>query len=542
MPPRPPRRPPAQPHWPWDSPAIEDDTTADAAPQKPTMERTASQTFTTTPFQGIEDSGLALDAMNEVSIHGNNIAAQSSDSSAVEGSFKPDKTHRHLPSFSSATLTSLRQGSLQSFMESLPLSSKAITEQQRMPLLHQDSGMLSPDTRPHTSKSSFLRRLSSVRRRRPTTVSPPGDTTMANSSAPVSTYADTPGAAARQAAAAANQDRQNQLRREQEHTHRFLNNLIPASPQPDDKVTDDESDVDMTPSPDMFYHPLSTVPNMSPPWNHLHGASASHEDSDSDRSSQSYANSMISTVSLASSATDLSKQSGYTPVQIAEATKELINILRDDEVLAPLYLHALADVNLGPQKLERNLREFFKNYARLLKNEAGDAREILASQLVLLKARYVARSITEKYNPKFVIIHGNKHPDRLEVSSDEDTEKPLLDHSEFGELALFRDFLIGSDSFTKLRAQIRSFVMPKSTHRGMVKTVVHQAEEDHPNAITSVEHVALDRDNTRLAVSYQKPLQFLKQAVDTVLITLGYKEPPLKPGFTRLRWRCVSAF
>jgi hypothetical protein len=525
------RRPSILSDRPETSSAVEDNSiTANAVPKERTMKRTAAETFATTSFQDIEDSGMALDAMNEGSIHGDSIAAQYAGSSAVVGSFTRGKAHRRLSSFSSATSASSRPVSIHNLSGSRPASAKA------MAISH-----LSPDTRPHTSKSSSFKRLSSMRRR-PTAVGSPGDTAKANSFTPVIPYTSTSGAAARQAAAAANQDRLDQLRREQEHTHRFLNNLIPASLQADDNVTDDEGDVDMTPSPDMFYHPLSTVPDMSTPWNHLHGASASHEDSDSDRSSQSYANSMISTVSLASSATDLSKQSGYTPVQIAEATKELVNILRDDEVLAPLYLHALADVNLGPQKLERNLREFFKNHARLLKNEAGDAREVLASQLVLLKARYVARSITEKYNPKFVIIHGNKHPDRLEVSSDEDTEKPLLDHSEFGELALFRDFLIGSDSFTKLRAQIRSFVMPKSTRRGMVKTVVHQAEEDHPNAITSVEHVALDRDNTRLAVSYQKPLQFMKQAIDTVLITLGYKEPPLKPGFTRLRWRCVSAF
>lgn len=54
-----------------------------------------------------------------------------------------------------------------------------------------------------------------------------------------------PGAAARQAAAAANQDRQNQLRREQEHTTSFLNGLIPSMRSGAD-IKDDESGVDMT--------------------------------------------------------------------------------------------------------------------------------------------------------------------------------------------------------------------------------------------------------------------------------------------------------
>lgn len=121
--------------------------------------------------------------------------------------------------------------------------------QQRMPLQHQDSGIPTFQLQPQsTSSKAFapFKRLSSMRRR-PTASGPSTDVTKALFSSPPISYPSqsVPGAAARQAAAAANQDRQNQIRREQEHTHRFLNGLITTSMR-DDDIKDNESGVDMT--------------------------------------------------------------------------------------------------------------------------------------------------------------------------------------------------------------------------------------------------------------------------------------------------------
>jgi len=83
-------------------------------------------------------------------------------------------------------------------------------------------------------------------RRRPTTSGPSTDPKNVFTPAPSVLYPSSalPGSAARQAAAAANQDRQNQLRREQEDTQRFLNGLITTIR--DDDIKDNESGVDMT--------------------------------------------------------------------------------------------------------------------------------------------------------------------------------------------------------------------------------------------------------------------------------------------------------
>lgn len=201
---------------------------------------------------------MALDAVNETAMAIDGVSQHSHTSSlsrafgAVAGSFTRQKTRRRLSSFSSATSAPRRRGSIQGFLDALPSSSaasstsKTITEQPRMALQHQDSGI--PFSQQQQmglssgSKRFSFKPFGSIRRRQgpsnegyQTFYPPPG-------AYPSQTV---PGAAARQAAAAANQDRQNQLRREQEHTTRFLNGLIPASMR-DDDLKDNESGVDMT--------------------------------------------------------------------------------------------------------------------------------------------------------------------------------------------------------------------------------------------------------------------------------------------------------
>ena len=264
-------------------------------------------------------------------------------------------------------------------------------------------------------------------------------------------------------------------------------------------------------------------------------------DSDSDTSALSYANSALSTASLASSATDLSKHSGYSTLAIAEATKELINILRDHEEFALLYKRAITDVNIGSAKLEKNLKEYFKNYARHLMKEASDSLEALASQLVLLKARHVARSIIEKYGPEQVVPQRSQKPWMHEDSSDEETEKSSIDHSEFGDLALFRQFLVGNESFTLLRGQIRSFVLPKSARQENVQAAPDKVESSDAQTMAAVEDATAKANKPPSSAFSQHPFESGKQMIETVLVAMGYKESPLKAGFTRLRWRCVSA-
>ncbi|KAI4915242.1 hypothetical protein J4E85_010366 [Alternaria conjuncta] len=243
-------------HRPKTSSDVDDDTYTSAAPPPHTMKRTISQTFPTHYQHDVKDTNM-LDAVNEATMHADGLSQHSQASSfsrafgAVAGSFTRQKTRRRMSSVSSATPAQRRRGSIHSLFESLPSSSasqKSTMDQQRMPLQHQDSGIPTFQLQPQsTSSKAFapFKRLSSMRRR-PTASGPSTDITKGLFTPAVSYPSQSvPGAAARQAAAAANQDRQNQLRREQEHTHRFLNGLITTSMR-DDDIKDNESGVDMT--------------------------------------------------------------------------------------------------------------------------------------------------------------------------------------------------------------------------------------------------------------------------------------------------------
>lgn len=263
------------------SAADDESSSSTAAPREHTMKRTASQTFTNTHYHDVNvKDTMALDAVSEASF---GVASQHSHSSSlsrafntVTGPFTRQKTRRRLSSFSSATSAApRRRGSIQSFIEALPASNtnrKASSEQQRQPLQHQDSGMPTSTVHPQPSKGLFLKRFNSIRRR-PAPSGPSGDVTHASFFTPQPSYPvqTLPGAAARQAAAAANQDRQNQLRREQEHqeTHRFLNGLNPTVIPRDHDLKDNESGVDMTCASDIVRPDSVTEKKMIDPFERL---------------------------------------------------------------------------------------------------------------------------------------------------------------------------------------------------------------------------------------------------------------------------------
>ncbi|KAL1595426.1 hypothetical protein SLS59_008358 [Nothophoma quercina] len=218
------------------------------------MKRTASQTFSTQHYYDTERYGMALDAVNEgVDSHGESALAR-----AFGSVFTRQKSRRRLSSFSSSASSAPsrhRRGSIQSFIDSLPSSTtarKTSTEQQRLPLPHTDSGIpslpvLTPS--PTSANKTFsLKRFSSMRRR-PATSLPAGEPSKTpQHHTSLLTAQLMGGQSARQSAAAANQDRLNQLRREQENTRRFLNGLDTSDkPQFQDvDFNDNESGVDMT--------------------------------------------------------------------------------------------------------------------------------------------------------------------------------------------------------------------------------------------------------------------------------------------------------
>jgi hypothetical protein len=292
--------------------------------------------------------------------------------------------------------------------------------------------------------------------------------------------------------------------------------------------------------------------NVAPPssqevqWTDSHyGTSRS---SDNDSGYGSYAASVLSTGSLNLAATELSRNTGYSSMQIARATEELIIILQDDTDLAPLYKQAISDTSIGPERLERNLRRLFKGYADQLSKISSDTLEFLASKLVREKAGAVARSIIEKHNSIVEASDLEWKQEQAQSSDDDDDDddddgnhekaRPV-DETMFDDLIVFREFLVGSEAFTTLHAQIRSFILPSMECRDSIEVPVNDLGNDAPPPPVNGP-VAKAVARVTLPVSVLYWAKSTKHLASAALIAAGWLESPLKPGFTRLRWQCVS--
>ncbi|KAI4911823.1 hypothetical protein J4E90_006640 [Alternaria incomplexa] len=189
--------------------------------------------------------------------------------------------------------------------------------------------------------------------------------------------------------------------------------------------------------------------------------------------------SVFSISSLASSATDLSKGSGYSAVQIATATRELLSIFRDDDNLQPLYTTAIHGI-VGPRRFANTFRRLLKAFADRLKDEAQDRLDFLAARLVALKAREISEAILERYQlgkaPELDELEEREvtlsRPDDQDSSDEDEYEETNVDETVFEELTNIREFLIQSAAFRLLRADLQNFVSAKRWSRK--PTIVQQ--------------------------------------------------------------------
>jgi hypothetical protein len=277
-------------------------------------------------------------------------------------------------------------------------------------------------------------------------------------------------------------------------------------------------------------------------------------DDDNGSSVPSYAASVFTVESLASSASALSNRGDYSAQQIATATRELVNIVSEDDLLVPLYQSAIDNPDIGPDRLQRNLRRLFKAYADNLEEEGEGRIEFLASRLVANKAQYLAKYIVEKFQPRSLEQQADRCEEHDDSSDNEDKVNTVSDHM-FDDLRVFGDFLVGSAAFSTLRAQIQSFVMPKVVLSNLevdTKTQHERKTDDQPVKVYTWESWLGDAKCMLDAVFLDpKDLLLAKRALflvidslflitDALAIDYGLLEPPLSQNATRLRWKSVS--
>ncbi|CAN9327635.1 unnamed protein product [Alternaria alternata] len=277
--------------------------------------------------------------------------------------------------------------------------------------------------------------------------------------------------------------------------------------------------------------------------------------------------SVFSVTSLASSASDISKGSGYSAIQIATATKVLLSIFYEDEVLLSLYKRAIEAQNIGPERLQRNLRRLFRAYAGLLEGEATERLEHLASRLVRAKSASLAKSIIEKLQivPASTELSPSERNNESSDEEDDGASSRPVNEDVFEDLVTFRQFLIESEAFKTFHNQLQAFVIPNLAPADRTETVTKEALGCDEEGI--VKHDVLRspaqsktmstwhewfRDVSQalsmscseifalflIATGFHLNLDTLLFTRDHLLVNMGLLEPALDQNKTRLRWRC----
>jgi hypothetical protein len=277
-------------------------------------------------------------------------------------------------------------------------------------------------------------------------------------------------------------------------------------------------------------------------------------------SESSYAASVFSIATMVSSVSNLSVHNNYSSQQIATATRELFDIFLKDGDLIQLYRRAVDDDEIGPERLQRNLRRLLRAYAKNLENEHTESLEYLASRLVAMKSVPLARAIIEKYHSALVEEEAETCTVQDDSSGDEAASQPV-DETIFEDLKAFREFLTGAAAFETFKAQIRSFVIPKSQPVGLLKSTTSGEKSTHGSTHMAAKATAkthtwqawrtelaeavdllLTNRDFGLATRVASHVVFdaFTLATDHVFIAIGFLEPPLSSKMVRLRWRCVS--
>lgn len=251
----------------------------------------------------------------------------------------------------------------------------------------------------------------------------------------------------------------------------------------------------------------------------------------------------LSIQSIESSTTLVSILSDLIAVD-ASATVELERIFQEDAKLVDLYHLALKDVPTDPDRLQRNTARLLQFFARDLRHEASNDIEKLASRFVRSKAQYLAKYIIETFHntprvPQQPIVYiekqiGEQDEEIQNESQFEDMrtatgihemdEMVPIDENDFEDLPKLRMFLIRSSAFQIFQARLDKFVRRSE--------YLHQLD---------IDSIAKGRSIKSLLSTLRTCLGSTSQMIKSILIAAGCLEPPLQPGFIRLRWQCVSS-
>lgn len=278
------------------------------------------------------------------------------------------------------------------------------------------------------------------------------------------------------------------------------------------------------------------------------------------------------------------------------AAEELASLLLKDEIMEPLYDKALEKVKT--ERFERNFARLLNAFAVDLRVEANTVLELSAVQFVRVRAKHVASCMGKQLDPlrdmavKTLhkrILESAAREETLEVylqrrilatdvaetagihevesqyikepdleSDSEGSENEAAQQPRFKNLEEVKTFILTSFAMTTLRENFRQFVLqgqsktPKlnPSHESQVGPPVPGSgqdtfiplEEPDTDSLDSLEDegdIGIGKGDRNLPLLPRFVL-FVVRECKMLAEFLELKEKPLKQGFRRLRWTCVS--
>lgn len=226
----------------------------------------------------------------------------------------------------------------------------------------------------------------------------------------------------------------------------------------------------------------------------------------------------------------LSEADDIISAQTELAIKELSRVLLYYKYLVDLYERAIGNPKIGAVRLQNWMCDLLKDFARDLETEAEEKLERLIAQSVFAKASYVTSCVVEKFEvkllrpqPQFGRVETDDMSDDDEYHEDEDP----IDEDLIDDLAAWRYFFTKGEAFTSFLLELTYLVRPEQDMSFMIEPAAENLSTDAQQRIES--------DTVGENIK-EKTLGSLAR----LFIAMGYLEPPLRSGWVRVRWQCVS--
>jgi hypothetical protein len=281
------------------------------------------------------------------------------------------------------------------------------------------------------------------------------------------------------------------------------------------------------------------------------------------------------------------------------AADGLVDLLCEDDLLNSLYITALENTKIGPDRFERNLRRLLNQFSADLKSEAQNTDQKAAVLLIRLRSRYIANNLRRKIAPSAedmtydkvkeqrkntlsgskkveayldssLVASSDGQFDDLKSDSDLDSKDDASDggsteyhdYEEFPKLSRVKEFMVTSHAFSLFRNNIRQFVCPsfETKLRGLVQQISQPVgpEQDIHGELSPTPPLKLTRlvveweyispSDIQIVYDYNSSLMNRFKCVFEDLTKESWDwwplEPPKRPlpsEKARVIWHCVRS-